>query len=66
MNSRLKHWGWGYEHQQLDRAGLEGIARAAGERLGFEVMEIEEPVALADVELPKSRAQPPGALKKMF
>jgi alkyldihydroxyacetonephosphate synthase len=63
---RLKHWGWGHEDQQLDRAGLEAIARTVGERLGFEVAEIEEPVALAQVKLPKSRVKPPVGLKEMF
>jgi alkyldihydroxyacetonephosphate synthase len=66
VGRRLKHWGWGHEDQQLDRAGLEQIARTVGERLGFEVAEIEEPVALADVKLPKSRFKPPVGLKEMF
>ena len=43
---RRKHWGWGYEDQQPDRAALEATAKAVTERLGFEVDEIEEPVPL--------------------
>jgi alkyldihydroxyacetonephosphate synthase len=63
---RLKHWGWGYEDQQPDRAALEGIARSVHERLGFEVDEIEEPVPLEAVELPDPRLQPPKELADMF
>src|SRR5262245_58199542 len=63
---RLKAWGWGYEDQQPDRAALEGIARALHERLGFEVPEIEEPVALDAVELHEPRLKPPPALGEMF
>ncbi len=67
MNTRrLKHWGWGYEDQQLDRAALEGMAGMITERLGFEVAEIEEPVPLSAVDLPPSRVKPPQSLKEMF
>jgi alkyldihydroxyacetonephosphate synthase len=63
---RLKHWGWGYEDQQPDREGVEGIARAVTDRLGFEVDEIEEPVPLDSVELPDSRLKPPKRFAEMF
>ncbi len=63
---RLKHWGWGYEDQQPDRAALEGVARSVRERLGFEVDEIEEPVPLEAVELPDPRLRPPKELTEMF
>ncbi len=64
---RLKHWGWGYEEQQPNRAGLEGIAAAARERLGFGGDEIAEPVALGDVEIPENRLKKvPKPLQKLF
>jgi len=63
---RLKHWGWGYEDQQPDRAALEEIGKQVHDRLGFEVSEIEEPVPLEVVELPEPRLKPPGALSEMF
>ncbi len=63
---RRKHWGWGYEDQQPDRAALEGIARSVGERLGFEVDRIEEPVPLEAIELPKPRLKAPKELAEMF
>jgi alkyldihydroxyacetonephosphate synthase len=59
---RRKHWGWGWEDQQPDRAGLEAAARAVHDRLGFEVERIEEPVPLDAVELPEPRVEPPASL----
>jgi alkyldihydroxyacetonephosphate synthase len=59
---RRKHWGWGWEDQQPDRAGLEAAAGAIHERLGFEVTEIAEPVPLDAVELREPRVSPPGSL----
>jgi alkyldihydroxyacetonephosphate synthase len=66
MLRRRKHWGWGYEDQQPDRAALEGIAKSIGERLGFEVSEIEEPVPLEAVELAEPRLKPPKRFAEMF
>jgi alkyldihydroxyacetonephosphate synthase len=63
---RLKHWGWGYEDQQPNREGVEGIAKAVTDRLGFEVDEIEEPVTLDAVELPDSRLKAPEHLAGVF
>ena len=63
---RRKHWGWGFEDQQLDAAALEGVAAGVRDRLGFEVDRIEEPVPLDEVELPRSRIKPPAELKEMF
>ena len=63
---RLKHWGWGYEDQQPDRAALEVIAAGIRERLGFEVTEIEEPVPLEAIDVPKPRLRVPGELGDLF
>ena len=63
---RRKHWGWGWEDQQPDRAGMEGIAKSIHERLGFEVDRVEEPVALEDVELREPRLKPPKQFEEMF
>ncbi len=59
---RRKHWGWGWEDQQPDRAGLEAAAKAIHERLGFEVERIDEPVPLDRVELREPRVEPPASL----
>jgi alkyldihydroxyacetonephosphate synthase len=63
---RLKHWGWGYEHQQPSKAEVEGIARAVTDRLGFVVDQIEEPVPLDSLELRESRLRPPKRLAEIF
>ena len=62
VERRRKHWGWGWEDQQPDRAGLEAAAKAVHERLGFEVEGIEEPVPLESIELPSARIEPPAPL----
>ena len=63
---RLKHWGWGYEDQQPDRAALEATAKAITERLGFAVEEIEEPVPLDEIELREPRLAAPKSFEGMF
>ncbi len=63
---RRKHWGWGYEDQQPDKAGLEGIAKSIHERMGFEVDRIEEPVPLEAVELPEPGLEAPKGFEDMF
>jgi len=65
VGRRRKHWGWGYEDQQPDRAALEAAAAAVRERLGFEVERIDEPVPLEAIELPASRIRPPESLARL-
>jgi alkyldihydroxyacetonephosphate synthase len=62
---RLKHWGWGYEDQAPSRAELEQAAAGIRERLGFGG-ELEEPVALEEVELRRSRLKAPSDLGDLF
>jgi alkyldihydroxyacetonephosphate synthase len=64
--SRRKHWGWGFEAQQPDRAGLEAAAQAVRERLGFEVTSIDDPVPLDAIELEAPRVEPPPSLAALF
>ncbi len=63
---RRKHWGWGREDQQLDRAGLESMVPLVRERLGFDVDRIEEPVPVDEVELAPSRLSPPDSLSDLI
>jgi alkyldihydroxyacetonephosphate synthase len=56
---RRKHWGWGFEDQQPDRAGLEAMIPLVRERLGFEVDRAEDPVSIEAVELAPPRLAPP-------
>lgn len=60
-----KHWGWGYEDQQPDRAGLEAMVPMVKRQLGFEVGEIEEPVPIDAVELAPPRLQAPESLSEI-
>ena len=63
MNERrLKHWGWGYEDQALAPDALQATAALVAEHLGLALGELEQPVALEDIELASPRVQPPAAL----
>jgi alkyldihydroxyacetonephosphate synthase len=62
---RPKHWGWGRESAQLTRAQLSDAAPGVRERLGFGGDEVEEPVALDAIELPRPRLEPPGLLAEI-
>jgi alkyldihydroxyacetonephosphate synthase len=59
---RLKFWGWGYEDQQPPPDEVRATAAAAREHLGFEPAEVEQPVAVDDLELPRPRVEPPASL----
>ncbi len=62
---RRKHWGWGYEDEQLPPAELRAAARGLAEHLGVGEVDVEEPVALDAVELPAPRIVPPAALAEI-
>jgi alkyldihydroxyacetonephosphate synthase len=62
---RRKHWGWGYEDQQSNRAELEATVKGIRERLGFGG-EVREPVAIEDVELPPPRLRRPDSLAEVL
>lgn len=65
LKRRLKHWGWGYEDQAPSKVELEQTAAGIRERLGFGG-ELEEPVALEDVELREPRLGAPGSFGDLF
>jgi alkyldihydroxyacetonephosphate synthase len=58
----LKHWGWGFEDEQLSPEQTRAAAAVIVDRLGFGRLEPELPVALNDVSLPPPRLTPPGSL----
>jgi alkyldihydroxyacetonephosphate synthase len=62
---RLKHWGWGYEDQALAPDALQATAALVAEHLGLALGELEQPVALEDVELASPRVQPAAALAEI-
>jgi len=63
VERRLKHWGWGYEDEQLRPDELRGSAAYLAAHLGFGSEEPEQPVPLAEVSLPAPRLHPPAALR---
>ncbi len=62
MLRRLKHWGWGFEDEQLSPEQTQATAAAIVERLGFGSLEPELPVVLEQVSLPEPRLKPPERL----
>jgi alkyldihydroxyacetonephosphate synthase len=62
---RLKHWGWGYEDQALAPDALQATAALVAGHLGLAPGELEQPVALENVELASPRVQPPPALAEI-
>ena len=65
MKRRLKHWGWGFEDEQLSLAQTQGAAAEIRQRLGFGSSDPRQPVPLSDVELPPSRLAVPGRLEQI-
>src|SRR5438309_931662 len=62
---RRKHWGWGWEDQAPSGQELERAAAGIRERLGVGG-EVEEAVALDDVELRASRLKAPSGFGDLF
>jgi alkyldihydroxyacetonephosphate synthase len=59
-----KHWGWGFADQQSGPAELRAAGAGVAEHLGFGGVEVEDPVALADVRLADARVAVPGELRE--
>ncbi|MGH2879926.1 MAG: FAD-binding oxidoreductase [Solirubrobacteraceae bacterium] len=59
---RRKHWGWGYEDEQLPLAEMRAAAAGLSEHLGFPVGDVEESVALESVRLRAPRVVAPASL----
>jgi alkyldihydroxyacetonephosphate synthase len=63
VKRRLKHWGWGYEDEQLSPEALRAAAAAIVERLGFGSTEPELPVPLSAASLRPPRIPIPAQLR---
>ena len=63
---RRKFWGWGYEDQQPPHEQVRATAAQARAHLGFAPSEVERPVELASLDLPRPRLAPPSALASIF
>ncbi len=59
---RRKHWGWGFEDEQLSPEEVQAAAGGLAAHLGFPLAEVEQPVGLDRVELPPPRVVAPSAL----
>lgn len=59
---RRSWWGWGWEDEALTADQRRGLATAVASRLGRNDLELHDPVALPDVDLPAPRIEPPEAL----
>jgi alkyldihydroxyacetonephosphate synthase len=59
---RRKHWGWGFEDEQLSPAEVDAAAGGLAAHLGFPLGEVERPVSLEEISLPAPRVLPPSAL----
>jgi alkyldihydroxyacetonephosphate synthase len=62
---RHKHWGWGFEDQQLPAAEAQALASSLATHLGMKARDLEAPVALEAVRLAPPRLVPPAALAEM-
>jgi alkyldihydroxyacetonephosphate synthase len=65
VSRRLKHWGWGYEEEQLTIAQQREAAAFLADHLGFGSPEPAQPVPLSQVSLPAPRLQAPERLARM-
>ncbi len=63
MERRRKHWGWGYEDEELSPEQVRGAAEFLVGRFGFGSTEPEQPVPLSEVSLPPPRLTPPPSLR---
>ncbi|HEX3911642.1 MAG TPA: FAD-binding oxidoreductase [Solirubrobacteraceae bacterium] len=62
---RFKHWGWGYEDQQLAPEAQRQTAELAAQHLGLAVQEPEQPVALEQLTLASPRVRAPAELAEI-
>ena len=60
---RRKHWGWGHEDQQPTLEQARAAAPTLSERLGIELGEPEQPVALELLQLRPPRIEIPSQLR---
>jgi alkyldihydroxyacetonephosphate synthase len=57
-----KHWGWGFADQQPSASQLRAAASGMAAHLGFDVLEVEDPVPLEGVRLAPPRVLIPPSL----
>ena len=62
---RRKHWGWGYEDQQATPAQIRASLPTLEDQLGVVLSDVEEPVAIEELELAPPRIGAPPALAQI-
>jgi alkyldihydroxyacetonephosphate synthase len=62
---RRKHWGWGFEDQQPSPAEVRASAQALSAHLGVTPRDVEDPVALEDLQLAPPRIAAPASLSEI-
>jgi alkyldihydroxyacetonephosphate synthase len=65
VTRRIKHWGWGFEDEQLSPAQTRAAAAEIRKRLGFGSSDVLEPVPLSDIEIPPPRLRVPSRLEQI-
>jgi alkyldihydroxyacetonephosphate synthase len=65
VERRRKHWGWGYEDEQLSAKELQSAAAFLRERLGFGSADPEQPVPLSGLSLRAPRLRAPASLESI-
>src|SRR5258705_12307905 len=66
MSRARNRWGWGFEDAVVSAAEARAAAGGVAEMLGFGRTDVEDPVALRDVELPPPRIPVPPRLAAIF
>jgi alkyldihydroxyacetonephosphate synthase len=61
----MKHWGWGFEDEQLSPEQTRAAAAEISKRLGFGSPDPQEPVPLGEIELPPPRLAVPRGLEQV-
>jgi alkyldihydroxyacetonephosphate synthase len=62
---RHKHWGWGFEDQQLSASELQAMASGLLANLGIALSDLEAPVSVEQLKLRPPRVPVPGALAEI-
>jgi alkyldihydroxyacetonephosphate synthase len=60
-----KHWGWGYADEQPSVEDVRAVAGGVVDVLGMGTRDVEAPVALEEVTLPRPRVEAPAALAEI-
>src|SRR5437870_681183 len=63
--TRRKHWGWGFEHQQPSTEQVRAGAPELAEQLGVPLVDVAEPVGIEQLALAAPRVAIPAELREI-